>query len=308
MIDRTKFLPSKEFIIRITVLGVLVLIGVVILVINQRKHKDEEPEVTARALSFENILALDTDGDGLPDWEEALWGMDPLNPDTSGNGIPDGEEVALIREAQRLENLALGIDVDTNPENQGDLTQSEILARQLYATLATMSVGGEISDDARADISFLIERSIQQPLLQENIRPENLTIVASNVTNNTAYFQVLSTILGRLASTESALVNLFQDIESRSTNLQARYGATAALYANIHKELIEMSVPAPARIVHARLATTTGNMALALEKITLIERDPLPAFQSFLQIDSLVLELANNLQDMSTLLRTLPVN
>ncbi|MCY1043439.1 Ig-like domain-containing protein [Corallococcus sp. bb12-1] len=38
---------------------------------------------------------VDTDGDGLPDAEEALIGTDPTNPDTDGDGIPDGVEVKV---------------------------------------------------------------------------------------------------------------------------------------------------------------------------------------------------------------------
>lgn len=37
---------------------------------------------------------VDTDGDGLPDFdEENVWGTDPNNPDTDGDGTNDGDEV-----------------------------------------------------------------------------------------------------------------------------------------------------------------------------------------------------------------------
>jgi serine/threonine-protein kinase len=36
----------------------------------------------------------DTDGDGLPDADEAARGTDPTNPDTDGDGVGDGQEVA----------------------------------------------------------------------------------------------------------------------------------------------------------------------------------------------------------------------
>lgn len=39
-----------------------------------------------------NKITADTDGDGLQDWEEALWKTDPQNPDSDGDGILDGEE------------------------------------------------------------------------------------------------------------------------------------------------------------------------------------------------------------------------
>lgn len=36
----------------------------------------------------------DTDGDGLTDAEEVLYGTDPTNPDTDGDGVNDGDEIA----------------------------------------------------------------------------------------------------------------------------------------------------------------------------------------------------------------------
>ncbi len=46
-----------------------------------------------------NIMAvggmLDSDGDGLYDWEELELGTDPFNPDTDGDGLTDYEEVRI---------------------------------------------------------------------------------------------------------------------------------------------------------------------------------------------------------------------
>ena len=39
------------------------------------------------------LMVLDSDGDGLPDYLEAIIGSDPYNADTDGDGLPDGYEV-----------------------------------------------------------------------------------------------------------------------------------------------------------------------------------------------------------------------
>ncbi|EEF58259.1 hypothetical protein [Pedosphaera parvula] len=48
--------------------------------------------MTNRPTLFLKALAytLDTDGDGLPDWWEIQYGLDPNNPDTGNTGTPDG--------------------------------------------------------------------------------------------------------------------------------------------------------------------------------------------------------------------------
>lgn len=43
----------------------------------------------------------DTDGDGLFDWEEALWGTDALISDTDADGTSDGEEISLNRNPRK---------------------------------------------------------------------------------------------------------------------------------------------------------------------------------------------------------------
>ncbi|MGC4107722.1 MAG: hypothetical protein QM753_15480 [Thermomicrobiales bacterium] len=74
--------------------------------------------------------AIDTDGDGLSDAEEARLGTDPTNPDTDADGINDGNEVNVFK----TDPLNLDTDGDTlydggeliygtdplNPDTDGD--------------------------------------------------------------------------------------------------------------------------------------------------------------------------------------------
>lgn len=50
----------------------------------------------------------DTDGDGLPDWEERLYGSDPLKKDTDGDGTPDGAEVRQGRDPAKANTAKPG--------------------------------------------------------------------------------------------------------------------------------------------------------------------------------------------------------
>lgn len=50
---------------------------------------------SSRQESHENDV--DTDNDGLKDWEEKIYGTDPKKPDTDSDGTPDGEEIRLRR-------------------------------------------------------------------------------------------------------------------------------------------------------------------------------------------------------------------
>ncbi len=53
--------------------------------------------VDTLATSSQDIGERDTDVDGIPDWEEHLYGSNPKKFDTDSDGTPDGEEVRLNR-------------------------------------------------------------------------------------------------------------------------------------------------------------------------------------------------------------------
>ncbi|MBW6441114.1 hypothetical protein K0B03_03730, partial [Patescibacteria group bacterium] len=48
-----------------------------------------------QAGGWENIGYLDSDSDGVTDWNELFMGLDPYNPDTDGDGLSDGEEMPI---------------------------------------------------------------------------------------------------------------------------------------------------------------------------------------------------------------------
>ena len=50
-------------------------------------------QASSETALLQAIASKDSDNDGLPDWEEALYGTDPHNPDTFHLGMTDGEAV-----------------------------------------------------------------------------------------------------------------------------------------------------------------------------------------------------------------------
>lgn len=76
------------------------------------------------------LVNKDTDGDGIPDWEEKLWGTDPTKKETTP-GIPDGLAIQKLKAAQGINETT-----SSGPEN---LTHTDEFSRELFSTIAAAS-------------------------------------------------------------------------------------------------------------------------------------------------------------------------
>ena len=76
---------------------------------------------------LEDLMNKDTDGDGLLDWEEGLWGTSPDKKDTNDDGVPDNTEIAKLKTELR-QNTGGDVSVIQNEEN---LTQTDKFSRSI---------------------------------------------------------------------------------------------------------------------------------------------------------------------------------
>lgn len=75
-------------------------------------------------------LLKDPDGDGLKNWEEAIWNTSPNNPDTDGDGVRDGDEVS-IESDPIVKGRGERVSLSTDGTATADLTR-EILANGTF--------------------------------------------------------------------------------------------------------------------------------------------------------------------------------
>src|SRR5690606_29956249 len=97
-------MEQKSLMLRLSVIMCAVLILGLVVYFNRKDGASERSinnavSVSEGAESFDpTAFELDTDGDGLRDWEESLWGTDLNEPDTDRDGMGDGEEVESGRD------------------------------------------------------------------------------------------------------------------------------------------------------------------------------------------------------------------
>lgn len=167
-----KYLPSKRFIY--IILSIIIALGIIYIFsfFTKAKAPVKVLSVTEVKAKVGEFMALDSDTDGLKDWEEALYKTDPKNPDTDSDGTMDGAEVAVNRNPLKANTAVAGkeptdkiddkiiADARKATEDFKNLSDTEKMGRMMVSQyLATKKVGQTITE---AEISSILENTMAQ--------------------------------------------------------------------------------------------------------------------------------------------------
>jgi hypothetical protein len=218
-----KYLPSKKFTyILLTTVFALLLVYLSSFFANKTKTNSYFKQETATQI--QELTILDYDGDGLKDWEEALWKTNPQNPDTDGDNTNDGEEIISNRDPLKQNINPSGQEPSDKiaetillaekkaVEDYIKLTSTETVARQLFSQyIATKKVGGQLTETDKFQI---IGNSIANiPEITFNTYTEK-DILISDITDNKSWGDYSNSLA------EILIINLKTPIENIGTIIQ----------------------------------------------------------------------------------------
>lgn len=282
-----EILPSK----RIGVLAAF-LMGLVVLVVVLTKvdlTRDSGVNIVA-----DGNDAADSDGDGLPDWEESLWGTDPYNPDTDGDGTPDGEEVRNNRhprvagpndEISDAHKEIIYLDTQRKPVSGNQIVEETVIPRAFLAA-GKQATGYGVSqeeintifdplvEEAQRDISFYTRNdlSISASASLENYYRTLLTTTIKYAQEE-AEFEAPSTLLARVIAEE----NVEQNIDTLNELVD--------IYSSMRNDLLKMRVPSAFVGDHLKIVNAYSTIIYGLEQVALAAEDPASALIGSQQLE-----------------------
>ncbi|MBI3630886.1 MAG: hypothetical protein HY221_00935 [Candidatus Sungbacteria bacterium] len=120
----------------------------------QKSNPGLDQELALRQARETQIRALtqDSDGDGLPNWEEAIFHTDPHNPDTDGDGTPDGEEVKEGRDPLKPgpNDFVATSTPALSSADESDTPPSPNLTQRLATALGQQIIAQQLVDPSRS--------------------------------------------------------------------------------------------------------------------------------------------------------------
>jgi len=251
-----QYLPSRKFLIILSsVIIALVLIvatKTIIGVRNAAKEKvlvEQKKDIALR----EQFLALDSDNDGLKDWEESLWKTDSKVSDTDKDGTSDGEEIKAYRDP-----LKAGPGDEFDPaeiaetkkmmDEYASLNETEIFSRTIFANfLSTQQINSNMSE---SDVEDFVANAIET--IPEKKVATVYTIEAINVSTSTEEIdldfykkgveKILNTNLMPFIAED---INTFEKVISENDNAEGVKSLEESIkqYRIAITSLIEITVP-----------------------------------------------------------------
>ena len=251
--------PSKKFILRAGITaGVLTIFLLSQTSFVKSIFSKKGPSYDGTATVGE-LVGKDSNGNGITDWEERLWGLNPMVLYT--NGVPNKQ---IIEEKKR----SLGLSANT------DLNETDLFARDLFALSAAL--GQNNQSDAKLLQNIVSDVGIEPLSVPTRFFLKNIKTVSTSTESLQSYKGNLYKTLTNLTNNDE--IDLLVDLLDNKNYARGPEIATrGALYIEAAATLSKITVPTGAASYHLDIINALNGMGESLKVISEFEKNPLKA-------------------------------
>ncbi len=287
-----KYLPSKKFTLIVGTSAVVLLLGYfgyTYFASGKTIFTKKDPRV---GVAVGDVINRDTDLDGIPDWEEALWGTDPEKKDSDGNGITDDVEINARRDA---------VNTDSGTENpDGQINETERFAREFFTTISSLKASGDLNQNSITNLALGFGKNISeyQKLPDTYTRVDVKTVPATSQTRQSYYTALKDSTTTHAADIGTELDALARGIDNENPEDMVEVARIGGVYTSIALELAQVSVPEDAAALHLSLLNNYTKIGTALKNTSSLLDNPLIGLIGLSQYndeDALAAETIENL-------------
>ncbi len=297
-----KYLPSKKFVILL--IGAIVFISLLLYFQKSGGRKVAMGEnKNATTLQIENqtindLIKKDSDGDGISDWEETLWGTDKNNVKTFDN----------ISDVTYIENKKKELNIEESV-NVNKLTETDKFAREFFSSFSAMKTSGEVDQDTINGFSNALGQKIVNPDLGDIYSIDNVKLNndenANDPDQKEKYYNAVKKLFESYQSTgigdELDIIN--KGLAASTTTNSKEYSKLpiiASAYQDFAKKLINISVPSDLASYHLIIANSAYNTGTSVANMKEIVNDPLVGLQGLSQYQKYSEELVKGVGDLES--------
>lgn len=290
MIDK-KYLPSEKFVIKIViiVIGITLIFGIYEL--SKFIIKGFTKEKGSKSLLISELIEKDSNNNGIADWEESLWGLDPKK-DGSKN-----KEIILSKK-----NLLSPDDIANKNKS---ITDNEMLAREFFAVISYLQQTGEIDESGLGEISKSVAETIETEPIPDIYTIDMLKTVPDSAISKNDYINKFKKLALKYESEDLGKELIFISQGIMNQDQQAMYIAktVAMSYISFSNEITEIPTPESMTYTTIELANNLYKNGLAIEGLSKTLEDPIVGMRSIINYKKYSDAVTEGIKNLSSFVR-----
>lgn len=286
---KKEYLPSKQFIIRLVIL--VIIIGGAFSVYKLVQYfRNRSGEKAPTKLVVKDIVQKDSNKNGIPDWEESLWGLDPSKDGVSNKEFILAQRAILSKDENR------SLDNDSAPVND-----NEAMSREFFAIIMSLQQTGNLDDASLKAISDTIGEQIVATPIPDIYKKTSLVIKADGEQARDAYFANLKDILLKYQNKDigNELTFISQGIEKNDPQAIEIAKGIGESYKSFGRDLVKISVPNSLAQAHLNLANNYEKTGRSIDEMVKVLSDQMAGMKGLINYNKYSDDLVVNMQELS---------
>ena len=299
-----QYLPSKKFVRLLIAFAILGIIFILAYNFSPKKKffffQNKDATLQTENLTLNALIQRDTDGDGVPDWEEALWGTDKNNK-TTFNGIPD---------LTYIENKKGELKINQNDSANQNLNETDKFARDFFTAYAAMKTSGQVDNTAINNFSDALGQKMVDSSVIDKYSEKDTKLAKSDESKDQEDYYVTA---GNLFETYK---NAGVGSELEVAGVMASTGNTAdnqnqgsllkisEAYQEFAQKLLLVPVPKSLTEYHLQIVNSANNTGIAVLNMSKMMTDPVTGISGISQYEKYSGDLITSVNDLEAFLST----
>lgn len=284
------YLPSRQFITRIIILIVLIVLAFGVYKISIFLKEKSKNKTATDLIIKPDTIQKDTNKNGIPDWEESLWGLDP-----KGDGVANKEFIMAKQQELAKNNNEVGT-ITT-----GTSTENELLAKQFFAAIMSLQESGDLNDASLQIVVDTVGSKINTKPIADIYTSAMFKKTPSTQASILAYFNAINELLAKYKNKNigdelTFLATAIKNNDPKAIKATADVGLS---YKAFGKELVGIPVPDVALPLIVSMANNYEKTGQSIEGLTKTLTDPIIGMQSLVNYKKYNDALAQDLETLS---------
>jgi hypothetical protein len=238
-------------------------------------------------VTIEDLVTKDTDNDGVLDWQESLYGLDPNKKETTP-GMPDSSAINKLK----TENGNAPETIETTYQNNSStnttkvaetepLTQTEKFSREVFTTVVAVNQNGTVDPATINAIGASLAEKIKNPVVRKVFLISDIKII------NDDSAQALQTYVDSIISLDTkypinenvlgVLEKFVADQDNIDPSVLKELDPAIDQMQNIINAILKINIPQSISLSHLQVLNDGERVFENISDMQFFESDPIIA-------------------------------